>query len=82
MNVGIVSGGIYGVECDVFIVWVKVVLNLYYYVLYIFEVVCVFYLMMNGKVIVGEVLLMMLVDLDYVYGFCVVLYDGLVDVCV
>lgn len=82
LNVGIVSGGIYGAERDAFIARAKVVLNLHHYASHIFEVVRAFYLMTNGKAIVGEVSPTTSVDPDYATGFRAAPYDGLVDACV
>ncbi|WP_321950212.1 CgeB family protein [Burkholderia cenocepacia] len=82
LNVGIVSGGIYGAERDAFIARAKVVLNLHHYASHIFEVVRAFYLMTNGKAIVGEVSPTTSVDPDYAHGFRAAPYDGLVDACV
>ena len=81
LNVGIVSGGIYGAERDAFIARAKVVLNLHHYASHIFEVVRAFYLMTNGKAIVGEVSPTTSVDPDYANGFRAAPYDALVDAC-
>ncbi|KVD40922.1 hypothetical protein WS61_02310 [Burkholderia sp. ABCPW 11] len=82
LKVGIVSGGIYGAERDAFIARAKVVLNLHHYASHIFEVVRAFYLMTNGKAIVGEVSPTTSVDPDYADGFRAAPYDALVDACV
>ncbi|WP_321859752.1 hypothetical protein [Burkholderia cenocepacia] len=82
LRVGIVSGGIYGAERDAFIARAKVVLNLHHYASHIFEVVRAFYLMTNGKAIVGEVSPTTSVDPDYASGFRAASYDALVDTCV
>ena len=47
----------------------KVVLNLHHYASHIFEVVRAFYLMTNGKAIVGEVSPTTSGDPDYANGF-------------
>ncbi|MCA8097367.1 hypothetical protein [Burkholderia contaminans] len=57
-------------------------LNLYHYASHIFEVVRAFYLMTNGKAIVGEVSPTTSVDPDYTNGFRAAPYDALVDACV
>jgi hypothetical protein len=82
LTVGIVSGGIYGAERDAFIARAKVVLNLHHYASHIFEVVRAFYLMTNGKAIVGEVSPTTAIDPDYMDGFHAAPYDALVDACV
>ncbi|MCA8258540.1 hypothetical protein LGM89_35210 [Burkholderia sp. AU31624] len=82
LKVGIVSGGIYGAERDTYIARAKVVLNLHHYASHIFEVVRAFYLMTNGKAIVGEVSPTTAIDPDYVAGFRAAPYDALVDTCV
>ncbi|MDT6998031.1 CgeB family protein [Burkholderia cenocepacia] len=82
LNVGIVSGGLYGAERDAFIARAKVVLNLHHYASHIFEVVRAFYLMTNGKAIVGEVSPTTSVDPDYANGFRAAPYDALVEACV
>ncbi|MBJ9590919.1 CgeB family protein [Burkholderia seminalis] len=82
LNVGIVSGGIYGAPRDAAIARAKVVLNLHHYASQIFEVVRVFYLMTNGKAVVGEVSPATALDPDYAGGFQAAPYDGLVDACV
>ncbi|WP_322079681.1 hypothetical protein [Burkholderia cepacia] len=82
LNVGIVSGGIYGAQRDAFIARAKVVLNLHHYASHIFEIVRAFYLMTNGKAIVGEVSPTTAIDPDYAGGFRAAAYDALVDTCV
>ena len=82
LNVGIVSGGLYGAEREAFITRTKVVLNLHHYASHIFEVVRAFYLMTNGKAIVGEVSPTTSVDPDYADGFRAAPYDALVDACI
>ncbi|WP_322082507.1 hypothetical protein [Burkholderia sp. BCC1972] len=82
LKVGIVSGGIYGAERDAYIARAKVVLNLHHYASHIVEVVRAFYLMTNGKAIVGEASPTTSVDSDYVAGFRAAPYDALVDTCV
>ncbi|WP_175767014.1 hypothetical protein [Burkholderia cenocepacia] len=81
LTVGIVTG-LYGEARDAYIARAKVVLNLHHYASHIFEVVRVFYLMTNGKAVVGEVSPTTAVDPDYAGGFRAASYDGLVDACV
>ncbi|MCA8003178.1 CgeB family protein [Burkholderia metallica] len=74
--------GVYGQARDALIARAKVVLNLHHYASHIFEIVRVFYLMTNGKAIVGEVSPTTAVDPDYAGGFRAAPYDALVDACV
>lgn len=57
-------------------------LNLHHYASHIFEVVRAFYLMTNGKAIVGEVSPTTSADPDYANGFRAAPYDALVEACV
>ncbi|WP_257128004.1 hypothetical protein [Burkholderia sp. MSMB1835] len=81
LTVGVVSG-VYGQARDAYVARAKVVLNLHHYASHIFEIVRVFYLMTNGKAVVGEVSPTTAVDDDYAGGFHATSYDGLVDACV
>jgi hypothetical protein len=74
--------GVYGEARDALIARAKVVLNLHHYASHIFEIVRVFYLMTNGKAVVGEVSPTTAVDPDYVGGFRAAPYDALADACV
>jgi len=74
--------GVYGEARDALIARAKVVLNLHHYASHIFEIVRVFYLMTNGKAVVGEVSPTTAVDPDYVGGFRAASYDALIDACI
>lgn len=81
LTVGVITSA-YGETRDAYIARAKVVLNLHHYASHIFEIVRVFYLMTNGKVVVGEVSPTTAIDPDYVGGFRAAPYDALVDACV
>ncbi|AOI74939.1 hypothetical protein [Burkholderia sp. NRF60-BP8] len=81
LTVGIINNA-YGAARDAAIARAKVVLNLHHYASHIFEIVRVFYLMTNGKAVVGEVSPTTAVDPDYAGGFHAAPYDALVDACV
>ena len=73
--------GVYGSSRDDLISRAKVVLNLHYFDSKIFEIVRVFYLMINSKAIVGEVGLDSKIDPMYLKGFLSSNYDNLTNAC-
>ncbi|AOI89458.1 hypothetical protein NUV26_00775 [Burkholderia pseudomultivorans] len=74
--------GVYGAARDALIARAKVALNLHHYASHIFEIVRVFYLMTNGKAVVGEVSPTTAVEPDYAGGFHPASYEALADACV
>jgi len=73
--------GVYGEERDRLISRSKVVLNLHHYTSQVFEIVRVFYLMINAKAVVGEVGEDTAIDPYYLPGICAARYDDLVASC-
>ena len=73
--------GVYGEERDAFVSRAKVVLNMHYYDQHVFEIVRVFYLLTNSKVVVAEVGVNTSVEERFRAGLECVPYDGLVDAC-
>lgn len=73
--------GVYGAARDEMIARTKVVLNLHIYPTQIFEVVRVFYLMINSKATAGEVSEGTSIPDNYRHGIYTAPYDGLVDAC-
>ena len=73
--------GIYGPTRDALIARSKVVLNMHLYKSQIFEIVRVFYLMINAKAVVGEVGEQTSIDPCYLSGIQPAPYDDLVDWC-
>jgi hypothetical protein len=71
--------GVYGEERDILISRSKVILNLHYYETQIFEVIRVFYLLINGKAVVGEVNKDTSVEEIWLNGFCASEYENLVN---
>jgi hypothetical protein len=81
-GVRVVAGfGIYGAERDALIARAKLVLNVHYYPLRIFEVVRVSYLLANGKAVVAECDPDTDMEDDLRDAVCTAPYDGLVDAC-
>lgn len=73
--------GVYGEARDDLISRAKVVLNLHYYNSKIFEIVRVFYLMINSKAVVGEIEPDSKIDPIYLKGFYSSNYDNLTNAC-
>jgi len=73
---------VYGNERDEWIKNSKLVINHHYYDTEIFEIVRVFYLMINSIAVVGEVNQSTTIDQIYTGGFCAVPYSGLVENCI
>jgi hypothetical protein len=73
--------GVYGEDRDRLIARSKIVLNLHHYNSQVFEIVRVFYLMINAKAVVGEVGENTAIDPYYVPGICAANYDALVPSC-
>jgi hypothetical protein len=73
--------GVYGSMRDEYVSRAKVVLNMHYYNQHIFEVVRVFYLMINGKAVVAEVSPDTSVEERFLYGIKAVPHQDLVDAC-
>ena len=73
--------GVYGQQRDALIARSKVVLNMHLHKSQIFEIVRVFYLMINGKAVVGEVGERTAIESCYLDGIQPATYDGLVDWC-
>ncbi len=74
--------GVYGSARDDLIARSKIILNLHHYNSKIFEVVRVFYLMINAKAVVSEIDDSTCVDDLYLGGVKAAKYDALVDTCV
>jgi len=74
--------GIYGKERDEWIERSKIVLNHHFYDSYIFEVVRVFYLLINSIAVVGEVNETTSIDSICKDGIFCAKYDGLVASCI
>lgn len=73
---------VYGNERDEWIRNSKLVINHHYYDTEIFEIVRVFYLMINSISVVGEVNQSTSIDNIYRGGFCDAPYSGLVENCI
>jgi len=73
--------GVYGEERDKLIARSKVILNLHHYDSHVFEIVRVFYLMINAKAVVGEVGEDTAIDPFYLPGIRGARYDDLVRSC-
>jgi len=74
--------GVYGKERDDLISRSKIVLNLHYYNSKIFEIVRVFYLLINRKAVVSEISPGTHIPIEYQNGVCGSNYDNLVQTCV
>jgi len=73
--------GVYGEERDKLIARSKVVLNVHHYDSRVFEIVRVFYLMINAKAVVGEVAEDTAIDPFYLPGIRAARYEDLVGAC-
>lgn len=73
--------GFYGEERDKFIARSKVVLNLHYHASHVFEIVRVFYLMINAKAVVSEMGEDTAIDPFYLPGIRTARYEDLVGAC-
>ena len=73
--------GVYGEERDSYIARAKIVLNMHFYLTYIFEIVRVSYLMTNGKAVVAECNDNTEIDTDILPGIKAVEYKNLVPAC-
>lgn len=73
--------GVYGEERDRLIARSKVILNVHYHDSHVFEIVRVFYLMINAKAVVGEVGENTAIDPFYLPGIRAAPYDDLVRSC-
>lgn len=73
--------GLYGKERDQLIARSKVVLNLHYYESQIFEIIRVFYLMINSKAVVSEVGHLTSIDSCYLDGISPAPYEDLSKAC-
>jgi hypothetical protein len=73
--------GVYGEERDKLIARSKVVLNLHHYDSHVFEIVRVFYLLINAKAVVGEVGDDTAIDPFYLPAIRAARYDDLVKSC-
>jgi len=73
--------GVYGEERDSYIARAKIVLNVHFYLMYIFETVRVSYLMANRKAVVAECNDATEVDADLLSGIKAVDYKNLVPAC-
>lgn len=71
--------GLYGAERDALISRSKVVLNLHFYETQIFEVIRVFYLLINSKAIIGEVNKDTSIEDGWTNSFYPSTYENLVD---
>lgn len=74
--------GVYGLERDALIARSKIVLNLHFYDSEIFEVVRVFYLMINSIAVVGEINPTTAIDAMYLQGIRGVPYSELTEECI
>ena len=72
---------VYGKKRDEFIARSKIVLNLHMYNSQIFEIVRVYYLMINSKAVVAEVNPTTHIDPCYLSGICAAGYDDLTAAC-
>lgn len=73
--------GVYGAQRDALIARSKIVLNLHFHKSKIFEIVRVFYLMINAKAVVCEVGEQTSIESCYAGGIQHASYDGIVDWC-